>query len=231
MLDQYLRLNTYYNLPSSCIVYCIVNIISEWKQSLPLSFILILCDIIDTPECVSMTLTWRLSSLTVPQLPPMFGWRWHRGRPLTSHPMSSRLTGEKAKESFLTCHAFLMRLAKKLWWKVLKLQQWKTKSLMDVASWSQSLNILCTNIQNGKYFMKVSSGLCNSSPLNNAASWLLTWIYRPQPKKLITFISRLFLAAVSPVFQKTFYGSLGKLFFCLLRCQIWQAFSVTMMLT
>ena len=114
MLDQYLRLNTYYNLPSSCIVYCVVNIISKWKQSLPLSFILILCDIIDSPECVSMTLTWRLSSLTVLQLPPMFGWRWHRGRPLTPHPMSSRLTGEKAKESFLTCHAFLMRLAKKV---------------------------------------------------------------------------------------------------------------------
>ena len=168
--------------------------------------------------------------------------QWHRPRPISlrqsprpawclaggdpgwcqcwgSPHISRGVQGPQVRLGLSAIHPFLMRLAKKLWWKVLKLLQWKT-SLTNVASWLWLPKF--EYFMQGKYFMKAFSGLCNLSYMKNIASWALTWIYqrKPQKKLFIThlFISRLFLAAVSPVFQKTFYGSLGKLFFCWLRC-------------
>ena len=160
-----------------------------------------------TPECVSTTSTWPRFSLIVPPLPPMSGWRWPWG---TCHRMCSKPTGDVWNSGI---HPFLMRLAKKLWWEVLKHQKWWASCGFLPDSYSLKF----------EYFMQIHGNFYEKAFLTSVIC--LTWIIQPlelwreyigiNPGKLLTFISRLFLAAVSPVFQKTFYGSLGKSFFLL----------------
>ena len=161
--------------------------------------------------------------------------QWHRPRPISLRqsprppwclaggdpgwcqcwgpPHISRgVQGPQVRLGLLAIHPFLMRLAKKLWWKVLKLLQWKT-SLTNVASWFWLPKF--EYFMQGKYFMKAFSGLCNLSYMKNIASWALTWIYQRKPKKTFHHIylspgCSLLLSA--PCFRKLFMDLLVNYF-------------------